>query len=62
MQRANLDIRKALKNAGIPYWRLGLKWGCSECTVIRRLRIELSESEKARVFQIINCLKTEVDE
>ena len=58
-EKANADIRAALKIAGIPFWELGKKWGCNECTVTRRLRTELSKAEKELVFRLIAQLKQE---
>ena len=60
MKKANADIREALKKADIPFWRLGLKWGCNECTVTRRFRMELPAEEKEHVFQLIEQIKEEM--
>lgn len=57
--KANQDIRAALKQAGVFQWQLGVKWGCNEQSVVRRLRIELPDSEKKKVFQMIDQIKAE---
>lgn len=44
--KANIDIRKELRKANIPLWKLGITMGVSEMTIIRKLRTELSETEK----------------
>lgn len=59
MVAANQDIRMKLKKAGIPLWRLGVRWGCSEVTVIRRLRLELSDETRDYVFKLIDEIKAE---
>lgn len=54
----NRDIRQALKNSGIKHWQAAAAMGISEATMVRRLRQELPEEEKARIFQIIKVLKS----
>lgn len=44
--KANMDIRNELREAKITLWQLGQMMRCSEMTMIRRLRTELSEAEK----------------
>lgn len=51
--KANMDIRRELKEANIPLWRLGQIMRCSEMTMVRRLRTELSEAEKNVIRQLI---------
>ncbi len=57
MQRANAEIRAALKAAKIPVWRVALEMGVHENTVLRKLRIELSENEKSEMLHIIQSIK-----
>lgn len=59
MKKANLDIRKELKKANIPLWRLGIEQNCSEMTIVRRLRTELSENEKNIIRQQIRKITEE---
>ena len=49
MRKANIDIRQKLKEANIPLWRLAIKQGCSEVTLVRRLRMELSDKDKISI-------------
>ena len=53
----NLDIRKAAKAAKVPLWKLAASLGFSEATMTRKLRSALSEDEKRKFFEQINCLK-----
>lgn len=54
---ANTDIRAAAKSAGVRLWELAYHLNISEPTVTRRLRRELPQSEKERIFTAIeeNC-------
>lgn len=59
MQKANRDIRQAISDAEIPMWRLGLAWGCSEQTVIRRFRCEMEPARKKEILDLIDKIKKE---
>ena len=59
-QKANQDIREKAKAAGIPLWRVAKAFGVSEPTIIRTLRHELPDTEKAQVLNIIAELAGEV--
>lgn len=59
MAKANRDMRQALIDAEIPMWRLGLMWGCTEQTVIRRFRFELEQEKKQEVYEMIERIKKE---
>ena len=54
---ANKDIRLKAKGCGVPFWKIAAKLGISEPTMTRKLRFELSEAEKAKIFKIIEELK-----
>lgn len=54
---ANKDIRLKAKGCGVPIWKIAAKLGISEPTMTRKLRFELSEAEKAKIFKIIEELK-----
>ena len=66
MKKANLDIRQELKEAKIPLWRLAIKQGCNEVTMVRRLRIELPEQKKQeirrQIKEILNEERGEVND
>lgn len=55
----NLDLRKSAKAAGIPLWRIAEALEISEPTMTRKLRHELPEAEKQRLFNIIDQLAEE---
>lgn len=59
LKKANMDIRKELKEAGIPLWRLGIAQGCNEVTMVRRLRVELPEKEKNTIREQIKQILKE---
>lgn len=62
MKKANLDIRQELKDANIPLWRLAMKQGCNEVTMVRRLRIELPEEDKSSIRnQIKDIVKEDAE-
>lgn len=44
--KANQDIRDYMEKHHITMWQVGAKIGRSEVTMIRRLRMELSEEDK----------------
>jgi len=56
---ANKDIRRAIVCAGLKYWEIAHSYGCTDGTFSRKLRRELSQEEKARIFAIIDQLKAE---
>ena len=49
---ANLDIRLMAKGSGVPLWKIAKVLKISEPTLTRKLRDELSESEK-ELFQTV---------
>lgn len=48
--KANQEIRSYMEKHHITMWQLGAKVGRSELTMIRRLRMELPEQEKAAML------------
>lgn len=57
MRKKNAEIRQALKEARVKQWEVASVLGISEATMVRRLRRELPEKEKARILQVIEQLK-----
>lgn len=53
----NIEIRNALKEAGIKHWELAELLNISESTMCVRLRKELSDDEKHRIISIIKANK-----
>lgn len=55
----NLDIRSKLKETGLYQWQLAEGMKIAEQTLVRKLRRELPEAEKQKIFAIIEELATE---
>ena len=55
--KSNQAIRTAAKENGIELWRIANKLGINDGNFSRKLRFELSEAEKAKIFKIIEELK-----
>ena len=53
MTTKNIDIRERAKASGLKLWQIADKLGVTDGTFSKKLRKELSESEKVRVFEII---------
>lgn len=53
---ANQDIRQYAKKAGVRLWEVAEFLGISDPTMTRKLRNELPETEKAKLFEIIDKL------
>lgn len=58
-KRANSDVREAIKKGGLYQWEIAEKYGCSEVTFIRKLRRELPDTEKQKIYAIIEELVKE---
>ena len=57
--RANVDVRQALLLANIMQWEVAMRLGVSEATMTRKLRTELSDTEKKVMFEAIEKIKAE---
>ena len=53
---SNLDVRRHAKEKGICLWQCAEVMGISEPTMTRKLRKELPDDEKAKLFEIIDRL------
>ncbi len=53
MTKANNDLRKAAREAKVPFWAIANRLNISEPTMTRRLRCELSEAEKQTILRVI---------
>jgi|GEM_PF-5622681 len=51
--KANIDIRREAKRAGVAHWQIAKRLGCAESTFCKKLRDELSPEDKAKVRQAI---------
>ncbi len=57
MSRPNNDIRDALTSAGFFQWELAAELGLSDGALSRRLRTELTASEKETCFKAVERMK-----
>lgn len=59
MITANKQLRNYMKQHNVPYWRLAVAFGVTEQTIIRWLRIELTDAQRevfiSKVNQIIKA-------
>lgn len=53
----NNDIRNALNQNNIKHWQLADLLKISEATLTRRMRHELPQEEKQRIFNILHSLQ-----
>ena len=60
--KENAHVRKAARAEGIPYWKICLKIGVSEPTLIRWLRFPLPPEKEQRILDAIKELSEEVAE
>lgn len=56
----NQDIRRAAAGAGIKLWQIADALGIADCSFSRKLRKELTQDEKEKIFSIIRGLAKEV--
>ena len=56
----NQDIRLAAAEAGIKLWQIADALGIADCSFSRKLRKELPQDEKEKIFSIIRGLSKEV--
>lgn len=54
---ANEDIRLLLKTNRIYLWEVAQLYGCTESTLSKKLRIELTKEEKEKIVSIIEKIK-----
>lgn len=57
----NQDIRRMAAGNGVRLWQIAEALGIADCSLSRKMRRELSQSEKARIVQIIRELSQEGD-
>ncbi len=56
----NQDIRRTAAGAGVKLWQIAEALGIADCSLSRKLRRELPQEEKERIFEIIKNLSQEV--
>lgn len=57
---ANVDIREAATRDGVKLWQIADAMGITDGNLSRKLRKELPQEEKDRIFSIIGQLSQEV--
>lgn len=55
----NLDVRQAAASAGVRLWQIANEIGLNDGNFSRKLRKELPEEEKRKIFGIIERLAKE---
>lgn len=55
----NVEIKAELKAAKIPYWKIADVLGVHENTIMRKLRHELTDSDKTRFESAIALIKAQ---
>lgn len=60
MRKANQDIKKAAAAARVYLYEIAERLGISDSAFSRKLRCELSQVEKAKIYSIIENLNVEV--
>lgn len=56
----NQDIRRDAAGAGVKLWQIADALGIADCSFSRKLRKELPQAEKDKIFSIIERLSKEV--
>ena len=61
-EKANCDVREYAKSKGVKQWQVADKLGMSLSTFYERARHELTPSDKAKLFMIVNQIHKEMEE
>ena len=59
-EKMNQDVKRKAAGAGVRLWQVADAMGIADCSLSRKLRKELPQSEKERIFAIIDRLSQEV--
>lgn len=57
----NKDVRNTAAGSGVRLWQIAEALGIADCSFSRKLRKELPDDEKQRIFGIIESLKKEAE-
>lgn len=60
LRMMNQDIRRTAAGAGVKLWQIAEALGIADCSLSRKLRKELPQEEKEKIFSIIKRLSQEV--
>ena len=58
MEKANNDIRTKAANTNVYLWQIANALGIRDNELSRRLRFELPDHDKARIFKVIDDIAT----
>lgn len=58
MEKANAEIRQAIKNHGFKHYQVATACGVSIYTFCHWLQVELSDKKKQRILEVIEGMKT----
>lgn len=56
----NQDVKRKAAGAGVRLWQIADALGIADCSLSRKLRKELPQEEKEKIFSIIEQLSQEV--
>lgn len=56
----NQDVRRTAAGAGVKLWQIAAELGIADCSLSRKLRNELPQDQKEKIFAIIDKLSQEV--
>lgn len=59
MKIFNQELRNTAEHAGVCLWQIAAELGITDSSFSRKLRKELTESEKKRCLDIIELLRTQ---
>lgn len=59
MKLSNNDVRNAIKEANVLYWRVAEEIGITDGSFSRMLRKELPEEKKEKIYQAIEKIRAE---
>ena len=55
--KANLDVRERIKRARVKHWEVANCLGVSEQTLMRWLRVPLSDEKKRAIFAVVEAME-----
>lgn len=56
----NVDIRQTAKNSGVKLWQIADSLGIADSNFSKKLRRELPDEEKQKIFEIIREISAEM--
>lgn len=56
----NIDVRRAAAGSGVRLWQVADALGIADAQLSRKLRKELADEEKQKIFEIIRNISAEM--